>query len=125
MSNKKSKKDATKNNKKASKNIKTHTVRFDNDAEIPAKTACIKDIEWSRTNNIDIDKTRVSDKKLCNKEHNSHKYYEFYEHDDKYIPLKIILRDVVGYKDNSITNDFKDNSKYDSKYSAKRMNFRT
>ena len=43
----------------------------------------------------------------------------FYEHGDKYIPLKIILRDVVGY-----FIDFKDNSKYDSKYSAKRMNFK-
>ena len=30
----------------------------------------------------------------------------FYEHDDKYIPLKIILKDVVGYY-----NDYKDNRK--------------
>ena len=30
----------------------------------------------------------------------------FYEHDDKYIPLKIILRDVIGYY-----NDYKDNGK--------------
>ena len=43
----------------------------------------------------------------------------FYEHDDTYIPLKIILRNVVGYY-----NDYKDNSKYDAKYSAKRMNFK-
>ena len=43
----------------------------------------------------------------------------FYEHEDKYFPLKIILRDVVGYY-----NDYKDNNKYDSKYSAKRMNFK-
>ena len=33
-------------------------------------------------------------------------YYVFYEHDDKYIPLKIILKDVVGYY-----NDYKDNGK--------------
>ena len=43
----------------------------------------------------------------------------FYEHDHEYIPLKIILKDVVGYY-----NDYKNNSKYDLKYSAKRMNFR-
>ena len=48
-----------------------------------------------------------------------YKYYVFYEYDDKYIPLKLILRDVVGYY-----NDYKDNSKYDSKYSAKRINFK-
>ena len=43
----------------------------------------------------------------------------FYEHDDKYIPLKIILLDVVGYY-----NDYKDNSKYGAKYRAKKMNFK-
>ena len=41
----------------------------------------------------------------------------FYEHDDdKYIPLKIILKDVVGYY-----NVYKDN---DSEYSAKTMNLK-
>ena len=30
----------------------------------------------------------------------------FYEHEDEYIPLKIILKDVVGYY-----NDYKDNGK--------------
>ena len=43
----------------------------------------------------------------------------FYEHDDKYVQMKIMLRDVVVYY-----NDYKDNSKYDAKYSAKRMNFK-
>ena len=44
----------------------------------------------------------------------------FYEHDDEYIPLKIILKDAVGYY-----NDYKDTSKYDAKYSSsKRMNFK-
>ena len=36
----------------------------------------------------------------------SYKYYVFYEHDDEYIPLKIILKDLVGYN-----NDYKDNGK--------------
>ena len=35
----------------------------------------------------------------------------FYEHDDEYIPLKIILKDVVGYysdyRDNGKTMNFK------------------
>ena len=44
----------------------------------------------------------------------------FYEHDDEYIPLKIILKEAVGYY-----NDYKDTSKYDAKYSSsKRMNFK-
>ena len=65
-------------------------------------TKCLK------INEIDINKIRVSEEKLYSKEHNSCKYYVFYEHDDDYIPLRIILRDVVGkcnvYRD-------KDNSK--------------
>ena len=100
MSNKRSKKSTTKNNKKASKNRKIRTLRLDNDDEIPAKTTYIKDTECFRIDDIDINETRVSDKKLYNKEHNSSKYYVLYEHDDEYIPLKIVLRDVVGYKDN-------------------------
>ena len=43
----------------------------------------------------------------------------FYEHDDEYNPLKIILKDAVGYY-----NDYKDNGKYDVKHSAKRMNLK-
>ena len=74
----------------------------------------MKDTKWLRIYDIDIEKIRVSDRKLYNKEHNSYKYYVFYEHSDKYIPLRIILRDVNGYY-----NDYKDKSKYDVKYSAK------
>ena len=118
MSDKRSKNNTTKNNK-ASKNRKILTLRLNSDDEIPEKTAYIKDTECFRINDVDINNIRVSDKKLYNKEHNSYKYYVFYEHNYKYIPLKIILRDVVGYH-----NDYKDNSKYDSKYSANRMNFK-
>ena len=63
-------------------------------------------MECFRINDIDINKVRASDKKLYSKEHNSYDYYVFYEHDEKYILLKIILRDVVGYY-----NDYKDNGK--------------
>ena len=64
---------------------------------------------------MDINKIRVSDKKLYNKQYNSCKYYVFYEHDTKYIPLKIILKDLVGYY-----NVYKDN---DAKYDVKKTNF--
>ena len=57
-------------------------------------------------NDIDIDKIRVSHKKLYKKEHDSHKYYVFYEDGGEYIPLKIILLDVPGFY-----NDYKDNGK--------------
>ena len=97
----------------------TPTLRLDNDAEIPAKTTYIKDTKCFRINDIDIDKIRVSNKRLYKREHNSYKYYVFYEHDDEYIPVKIILKDVVGYY-----NDYKDNGKYDVKHGAKRMNFK-
>ena len=77
MSDKRTKKNTTKNNKKASKSRKISTQKLDNDAEIPAKTTYIKDTECFRTNDIDADKIRVSDKKLYNKEHNSYTYYVF------------------------------------------------
>ena len=81
MSNKRSKKNTTKNNKnnknnkKSSKNRKTPTLKLDSDAEIPAKATYIKDVECFKINDIDINKIRVSDKKLYSKEHNSYKYY--------------------------------------------------
>ena len=85
MNDKRSKKNTTKsnkNNKKLSKNRKISTLRLDNDVEISAKTAYIKDMECFKINDIDINKIRISDKKLYSKEHNSYKYYVFYEHDD-------------------------------------------
>ena len=53
MSDKRSKKNTTKdikNNKKASKNRKILTLRLDNDAEIPAKTTYIKHVECFKIN---------------------------------------------------------------------------
>ena len=99
MSDKRSKKNTTKINKnnKASKNRKILILRLDDDAEIPAKTTYIKDTECFEINDIDINKIRVSDKKLYNKQHNSYNYYVFYEHNNKYLPLKIIFIDMVGY----------------------------
>ena len=79
----------------------------------------MKDTKCFKIGDADINKIRVSDKKLYSKERNSYKYYVLYEHhDDEYMPLKIVLKDVVGYY-----NDYKDNSKYGAKYSVKKMNF--
>ena len=69
MSGKRSKKKTTENNKnnKASKNRKILVLRLDNVAEIPAKTAYVKDTKFFKVDGIDINKIRVSDKKLYNK----------------------------------------------------------
>ena len=56
-----------KTNKKASKSKKISTLRLDNDAEIPAKTKDIKDVECFKIKDIDINKIKVSDKKLYKK----------------------------------------------------------
>ena len=89
MSDKRTKKNTTKNNKKASKNKKILMLKRDNGDEIPAKTTYIKGIKYFKIDDINIDKIRVSDKQLYSKEHNSYKYSVFYEHDNKYIPLRI------------------------------------
>ena len=78
----------------------------------------MEDTECFQIDEIDIDKIRVSASKLYNKKHNSYKYHVFYEHDDEYIPLKIILIGAAGYY-----NDYKNNSKCDSEYNTKIMNF--
>ena len=87
-------------------------LKLDNGAEIPVKTVYMKDnTKCFKTNDMDINKIRVSEKKFYSKEHNSNKYYVFYEHDDNdYILQRIILRDVVGYY--SVYKD------------SKKMNFR-
>ena len=122
MSEEKVKKNATKNNKnikdngKASKNKKSLTLRLDDNAEISVIITYMKDSECFK---IDVNKIRVSDKKLYSKEQNSCKYYMFYEHDGGHIPFKVVLIDVVGYY-----KDYKDNDKYDAKYNAKKMIFK-
>ena len=67
-------------------------LKLDNGGvEVPAKTTDMKDnTKYLKINDIDINKIRVSEKKLYSKKHHAYKYYVFYEHDDEYIPLKII-----------------------------------
>ena len=62
------------------------------------------------TDKIDINKVRISEKSLYNKQHNAYKYYVLYEHNNEYMPLRITLKDLVGYYD--VYND------------DKRMNFK-
>ena len=92
--------------KKASKDKKIIKLRLNNGAEIPAKTIYKKDDDFFEINDIDIDKIRISDKKLYNIKHDSYKHYVFHEDGDKYIPLRIIFKDVLGFY-----NDYKDNGK--------------
>ena len=97
MSEKGGKKKTIKNNNKVSKDKKTITLKLHNGVEIPAKNIYKEISEPISINDIEIDKIRVSDKKLYIKKHNSYKHYAFYEDDNEYIPLKIILLDVLGY----------------------------
>ena len=94
MSQRRTKKNTIKNN---TKNRKSFTLRLDNGVEIPAKTIHIRDTKYFKIDDIDINKIRISDGKIFSKEHNSYKYYIFYEDDNRYFPLKIIFKDVVGY----------------------------
>ena len=92
--------------KKASKDKKIIKLRLNNGAEIFAKTIYKKDDDFFEINDIDIDKIRVSDKKLYNIKHDSYKHFVFYEDGDKYILLRITFKDVLGFY-----NDYKDNGK--------------
>ena len=56
---------------------------------MPAKNIYKEDSKPFNISDIDIDKIRVSNKKLYNKEHGSYKHYVFYEDGNEYIPLKI------------------------------------
>ena len=99
------KKKTIKNKKKATKYKRSATLRLDNDETVLAKSIYKKDSRVFNTNDIEIDKIRVSDKNLYIKKHESYKHYVLYE-DDKYISLEIILLDVQGF-----CNDHKDNGK--------------
>ena len=47
-------------------------LELDNGDEILAKTTYVEDTECFEIDEIDVDKIRVSNKKLYNKEHNSY-----------------------------------------------------
>ena len=101
MSEERTKKNTTKNNVKTSKNRKIFTLKLDDGAEIPAKTAYMKDTKYFKIDDIDINKIRVSNKKHYSKEHNSYKYYVFYEDDNKLLKLQSVYYSMK-YNDNII-----------------------
>ena len=95
--------------KKTPKNGKTLMLKLDNGAKVPAKIVYVKDnSKCFKINEIDFNKIRVSEKRLYSKKYNSYKYYVLYEHDNEYIPLRVTLKDVVGYY--SVYNDNKKNN---------------
>ena len=71
MSNVKEKKNTT---KKTPNNRKKLMLKLDNGAEIPAKIVYVKDnSKFFKINEIDINKIRVSEKRLYSKKYNSYK----------------------------------------------------
>ena len=87
-------------------------LKLYNEKKIPARIVYVKDNDDSlRIDEIDINKIRISERSLYSKQHNAYKYYVLYEHNSKYIPLRIIIKDVVGHYDVYNGND-------------KRMNFK-
>ena len=83
-------------------------LKLDNGTEVSAKIVYTKDnIKCFKINYIDINKIRVSKQRLYSKPHNSYKYYVLYEHGNEFLPLRIILKDVVVYY--SVYNDSKKN----------------
>ena len=84
--------------------------------EIPAKNIYKEDSRFFNISDTDIDKIRISDKKLCIKKHNRYKHYVFCEDGNEHIPLKITFIDALGYynifKGDNKTMNFKlnDNS---------------
>ena len=87
-------------------------LKLDNNDKIPARNVYAKDNEKCfGIDEIDINKIRISERSLYSKQNNAYKYYVLYEHNNEYLPLRITLKDVVGYYDVYNDND-------------KRMNFK-
>ena len=92
---KNNKKEHSKNEQKKDKN--TFMLDLDNGEQVSAKNTYMEGTDVFEIDEIDIDKIRLSKKYSHKKEHESYKHYEFYEHNDEYIPLKIILSNLIGY----------------------------
>ena len=110
MSEKGGKKKTIKNNKKATKDKKLTTLKLNDDTTVVANTIYDKKSIGFVIDDVDLDKIKVSNKKLYSKKHDSYNHYVFYEHNDKHIPLKIILLNVTGryytFNDDSKTMNF-------------------
>ena len=91
MSEKRGKKKTIKNNKKARKDKKPITLRLNDGTTVNANTIYNKKSRDFLIDEVGIDKIKVSDKNLYSRMHDSYKYYVFYEHGNKHIPLKLIF----------------------------------
>ena len=117
MSNKKEKKNTTKN---TSRTKKIPMLKLDNEKKIPARIVYMKDnTKCFGINDIDINKIRIPEKSLYSKKHSAYKYYVLYEHNNEYIPLRITLKDVVGYYDVYNNDDKRMNFKINYELSEK------
>ena len=75
-------------------------LKLDNKDKIPARFVYAKDNnDCFGIDEIDINKIRIFEKSLHSKQYNAYKYYVLYGHNNKYMPLRITLKDVVGYYD--------------------------
>ena len=96
MSDRRTKKDKKEHSKKEQKRRKKALMlKLDNGVEIPARTTYMENAKYFEIDEIDIDKIRISNKYSYIKENVSNKRYVFYQHNGEYIPLKIIIIDVV------------------------------
>ena len=72
-------------------------LKLDDEDEVPAKTSYVNETKLFEIDEIDTREIRVSNEYSYIKEHESYKPYVFNEHNNEYIPLKIILKDVDGH----------------------------
>ena len=91
MSEKAGKKKEIKNNKKVTNDKKPITLRLNDGTTVNANTIYDKKPKCFKVNDVNVNKIKVPDKKLCSKIHDSCKYCVFYEHNNKQIPLKLIF----------------------------------
>ena len=97
MPNKKEKKDTSKN---TSRTEKIPMLKLDNGKKIPANIVYMKDNnKCFGINDKDINKIRISEESLYSNYHNVYKYYVLYEYNNEYMPLRITLKDLIGYYD--------------------------
>ena len=86
-------------------------LELDNGDQVSVKNTYMENSDFLEIDEIDIDKVRVSKKYLYKKEHESYKHYVFYEHNGEYIPIRIILNDMIGYY-NKFNNTVSKNMKF-------------
>ena len=93
MSNNKVKESKKEHNKKTKK---TSMLMFDNEEEIDKNDICMDSNVCFEIDEIEIDKIRVS-KEYPSGKNGKYRNFVFYEHENEYVLLKIVLRDVEGY----------------------------